>query len=92
MRPKRVEPKEALETIETAAYLVQVSSGVSQEGDGVALPHADGHRGETRGRAVQNGLRLHRHPAGHRAGGVVRTAGVGLKGILRGDNTHTFSV
>lgn len=63
-------------------YLVQVPSGVSQEGDGLTLPHADGHGGEAGRGAVQDGLCFHRHPAGHGAGGVVRTTGVGLQGVL----------
>lgn len=66
----------------TSCYLVQVPLGVSQEGDGVSRPHADSHGGEAGGRAVQYGLRHHGHPAGHRAGGVVRAAGVRIQSVL----------
>lgn len=66
----------------TPRYLVQVSSGVSQEGDGMSCPHADGHSGEAGGRAVQNGFCLHGDSTGHWAGGVVGAAGVGVQGVL----------
>lgn len=63
-------------------YLVQVPSGVAQEGDGVSRPDADGHGGEAGRRAVQYGLRFHGHPAGHGAGRVVGAAGVGVQRVL----------
>lgn len=58
-------------TVWPQEHLVQVPLGVSQEGDGMSRPHADGHSSETGGRAVQYGLCLDGHLAGHRAGGVV---------------------
>lgn len=61
---------------------MQVPPGVSQEGDGVTRPHADGHGSEAGRRAVQHGLGFHGHPAGHGAGGVVRTTRVGLQSVL----------
>lgn len=61
---------------------MQVPPGVSQEGDGVSRPHADCHGGEPGGRAVQYGLRLHGHLAGHGAGCVVGAAGVRVQSVL----------
>ena len=61
---------------------MQVALGVPEEGDGVAFPDADGHGGEPRGRAVQDGLRHHGRAAGHGAGGVVRATGVGFQRVL----------
>lgn len=66
----------------TPCYLVQVPLGVSQEGNGMSRPHADGHGSEAGGRAVQYGLRFYSHPASHRAGGVVGAAGVGVQSVL----------
>lgn len=61
---------------------MQVPLGVSEEGDGMSRPHADSHSSETGRRAVQYGLSFYGHPAGHRAGGVVRAAGVGVQSVL----------
>lgn len=61
---------------------MQVPPGISQEGDGVTRPHADGHGSEAGRRAVQYGLGFHWYPAGHGAGGVVRTTRVGLQSVL----------
>lgn len=61
---------------------MQVSLGVSKEGDRMSHPHADSHSSETGRRAVQYGLSFYSHPAGHRAGGVVRAAGVGVQSVL----------
>lgn len=66
----------------TPCYLVQVSPGVSQEGDGVSRPDADSHGGETSRRAVQDGLNLNSHPAGHGTRGVVGAAGIGIQSVL----------
>ncbi len=63
-------------------YLMQVPLRVSQEGNGMSRPHADSHSSETGRRAVQYGLCFYSHPAGHRAGGVVRAAGIGIQCIL----------
>lgn len=63
-------------------YLVQAPPGISQEGDGMTCPHADGHSSEAGRRAIQYGLCFYWHPAGHRAGGVVRTTRVGLQSVL----------
>lgn len=77
----------------TPRYLVQVPLGISQEGNGMSRPHADSHSSETGRWAVQYGLCFYGHPAGHRAGGVVRATGVGVQSVLMvGTQERTVSV
>lgn len=68
-------------------YLMEVSFGVSQEGDAVSLWNADGHRSQTGGRGVPRGSHFQRRPACHGAWGVVRPTWVRLQGVLREDTS-----
>lgn len=65
------------------SYLVQSPFGVSQEGNAVSLPDADSHSSETGSWGLPHSLGFQRCSTCHRTGGVVRAAGICLKGILK---------